>query len=61
MYEERYFVRPNSFCSVPLDLLLGESAGIIVIQIWWTNEEFSPVDIIPPCFFMLTYHLGYEQ
>jgi hypothetical protein len=35
--------------------------GMIVIEIWWTNQEFSPVDIIPPWFSMLVYHLGNEQ
>jgi hypothetical protein len=29
--------------------------------LWWTNQELSPVDIIPPRFSMLIYHLGDEQ
>jgi hypothetical protein len=30
-------------------------------EFWWTNEEFYPVDIIPPWFSMFIYHLGDEQ
>jgi hypothetical protein len=37
------------------------SAGGIVRELWWTNQEFSTADIIPPCFSMLMYHLGDEQ
>jgi hypothetical protein len=34
-----------------------DSAGKIARDLWWTNQ-FSPVDIIPPCLSMLFYHLG---
>jgi hypothetical protein len=39
-------------------LLLDESAGRIARGLWWTNQEFSPVNIIPSWFFMFMYHLG---
>jgi hypothetical protein len=48
-------------CQVPLDLLLDASAGRIARELWWMNQNFSPVDIIPPWFSMLMYHLGDEQ
>jgi hypothetical protein len=32
--------------------------GRIAREIWWTDQELSPVDIIPPWFSMLIYHLG---
>jgi hypothetical protein len=50
-------VRPNSFPS-PLSpvLLLDASAGRIARELWWTNQEFSPV-VISPWFSMLIYHL----
>jgi hypothetical protein len=42
-------------------LLLDSSAGRIAITaVWWMNQ-FSPVDILPPWFSMLIYHLGDEQ
>jgi hypothetical protein len=31
--------------------------GGIAREVLWTNKEFSPVDIIPPWFSMLIYHL----
>jgi hypothetical protein len=37
-YEQRYFLRPNSFPSpVPPTLLLVDSAGGIARELWWTN------------------------
>jgi hypothetical protein len=39
------------------DLLLDDSAGS-VRELWWTNQELSPADIIPPWFSMLISHLG---
>jgi hypothetical protein len=42
---------------VPPDLLLDGSAGRLAREIWWTNEEYYPVDIIPPCFSMLINQL----
>jgi hypothetical protein len=42
--------------------LLGEgSSGIIARELWWTNQELIPVNIIPPTFTMLIYHLGDEK
>jgi hypothetical protein len=37
------------------------SAGRIARELWCTNQKFFPVDIIPPWFSMLSYHLGNEQ
>jgi hypothetical protein len=57
-YEQRYFLRANSFPSpVTSALLLYESAGWISRKLWWTNQGFSPVDIIPPWISMLISHL----
>jgi hypothetical protein len=33
---------------VPPDLLLDNSAGKIARELWWMNQEFSPVEIISP-------------
>jgi hypothetical protein len=35
-------------------------AGRIARELWYTNQKFF-VDIIPPWFSMLSYHLGNEQ
>jgi hypothetical protein len=51
-----HFLHPD-----PPGLLLDGSAGRIARALWWTNQEFSPVNIIPPWFSMLIYHLGDEQ
>jgi hypothetical protein len=29
-------------------------------ELWWMNQEFSPVDIIPPWFSMVVYHVGLQ-
>jgi hypothetical protein len=35
---------------------------MIARELWWTNQEFSYVNIIiPPCISMLIYHLRDEQ
>jgi hypothetical protein len=36
-------------------LLLDDTAGRIAREFWWTNQEFSSVDIILPWFSMPTY------
>jgi quinol-cytochrome oxidoreductase complex cytochrome b subunit len=41
-------------------LLLDDTAGSIARELWWTNQ-FSPVDIIPPWFFLVIYHLEDKQ
>jgi hypothetical protein len=51
-----YFLRP-----VPPALLLDDSACSTVGELWWTNPEYSSVDIIPSWFSMLICHLGDEQ
>jgi hypothetical protein len=42
-------------------LLPDDSAGRIVRDLWWMDQEFSSVDFIPPWFSMLIYHLEDEQ
>jgi hypothetical protein len=42
-------------------LLPDNSTGWIARELWWTNQEFSSVDIITPWLSMLMYHLGDEQ
>jgi hypothetical protein len=37
------------------------SAGRIARELWWTNQDISPANIIPPRFSMLIYHLGIKQ
>jgi hypothetical protein len=39
-------------------LLPDVSAGRISGELWWKNQEFFSVGIIPPWFTMLRYHLG---
>jgi hypothetical protein len=46
---------------MPPALLLVDSAGRIVGEFWWSDQEFSPFDIIAPWFSMLVYHLGEEN
>jgi hypothetical protein len=55
-YEQRFFTVPNSF-PLPISpvLLLDDFAGRIARELWWMNQEFSPVDIISPWFAMLIY------
>jgi hypothetical protein len=36
-----------SFAVCPV-FLLDASAGRNAREVWWTNQEFPPVDIIPP-------------
>jgi hypothetical protein len=47
---KRYFVRQNlSFPSaVHPAFHVYDSAGRIARDLWWKNEDFSSVDIIPP-------------
>jgi hypothetical protein len=42
-------------------MLLDDSAVRIARELWWKNQEFCPVEIISPWFFMLVYHLEDEQ
>jgi hypothetical protein len=53
---KRYFIRLNPFIPLPVD-----SAGSIARELWWTNQEFSSVDIILPWFSMLVCYLGDEH
>jgi hypothetical protein len=39
-------------------LLLDDYTGRIAKELWWTNDEFFPVNIHPQWFSMLIYHLG---
>jgi hypothetical protein len=43
---------------IPPSLLLDDSAGRIAKELWWTNREFSSVDIIPPWFSILISSAG---
>jgi hypothetical protein len=54
MYEQKYFARPNSSFPLPVPpaLLPDDSADRITTELWWTNQDFSRVDIIhhdSPC------------
>jgi hypothetical protein len=42
-------------------LLSDDSANRISRGVWWTNKEFSSVDIIPPWFYIPLRHVGDEQ
>jgi hypothetical protein len=42
-------------------LLLEDCAGMIARELWWTNQEFFLVDIIPTLYAIFTYHVGDEQ
>jgi hypothetical protein len=56
---KRYFVRQNS--SFPWQFLLLYylmSAGRIARELWWMNQEFSPVSISPLWFSMLILTKG---
>jgi hypothetical protein len=37
------------------------TAGTIAKQLWWRNQEFYPVDIIPSLFSMLIYQVGMKN
>jgi hypothetical protein len=37
------------------------TAGRLARELWWMNQEYSSVNIIPPWFSMLMYQLGDEQ
>jgi hypothetical protein len=62
-HKQRYFTGQihHFVCQVPPNLLLDDSVGRIARKLWWTNQEISLVNIIPPWFSMLIYHLGDEQ
>jgi hypothetical protein len=58
-----YFVRPH-FYFLRTDFsafLLDNSVGRIFRELWWTNQEIFPADIITLWFSMLIYHLGDKQ
>jgi hypothetical protein len=62
-HEQSYLLRPYSYLPSPVHpaLLLDYSAGRIAGELWWTNQKFSPVCIIPPLFSMPIYHVGDEK
>jgi hypothetical protein len=37
--------------------LFQMTAGRLTRELWYTSQEFFSIDIIPPWFFILTYHL----
>jgi hypothetical protein len=48
MHEQKYFVRPNSsFLSPVPPAYYQVTAGRISRELWWANQEFSFVSIIP--------------
>jgi hypothetical protein len=54
MYEQKYFVRPNSsFLSPVPPAYYQMTAGRISRELWWANQDFSSVSIIPPWFSIL--------
>jgi hypothetical protein len=62
-YVKIYFESKYSSLHSPVfpAFLLDDSVGRTVSELWWMNQEFSPVDKILPWFSMLIYHLGDEQ
>jgi hypothetical protein len=56
-------MRQNSSFPLPVPPALQrvDHAGRIARELWWTNQKFFSVDIIPPWFSMPIYHLGDEQ
>jgi hypothetical protein len=59
LHEQKYFTRPDlSFSSLVLTACYQMTAGMIARVLWWTNQEFPSVDIIPPWFSVLMFHLG---
>jgi hypothetical protein len=53
----------KNFCKakfiIPFSCLLqDDTADRIARELGWTNQKYLPVDIIPPWFSMLIYHLG---
>jgi hypothetical protein len=59
-YEQKYLAYIISFGRSSC-MLLGDFSRRISRELWWTNEEFFSVDIIPPWLSMSIYHLGDEQ
>jgi hypothetical protein len=60
----RYISWQNPLFSSPVSSWFATrwlSTGRIARESWWTNQDFSPVDIISPRFSLLTYHLRDEQ
>jgi hypothetical protein len=45
-------------CQVPTILLLDGSSDRIARVLWWMNQEFSPVNIIPPFLHAHISHRG---
>jgi hypothetical protein len=58
MNKDTFKVNISFLRQVSSALLPDDSACKIVRDIWWTNQDFSPVDNIPPWFSMIMYHLG---
>jgi hypothetical protein len=46
---------------LPLTGFKPRTLSPIARELWWTDQEPSSVDIIPPSFSMLIYHMGDEQ
>jgi hypothetical protein len=60
--KEIFFMQNPPFpCPYPPDLLLDGYAGRIAREHSGGHWEFSPVNIIPPYFSILIFHLENEQ
>jgi hypothetical protein len=57
MYEIFYRAKFITFFAGSSCLLLDDSPGKISRELWWMNQKISPINIIPPWFSMLIYHL----
>jgi hypothetical protein len=50
----------NPYFSIP-PTCSQMTAGRIVTELVWTDQEFTPAGIISPWFSIVIYHLGDEQ
>jgi hypothetical protein len=57
-YEQRYFEGQIHNFLRPFFLLATRWLLVGLPELWWTNQGFSSVDVIPQRFPMLIYHLG---
>jgi hypothetical protein len=60
--EQKYSQHQIQHSIHPFSCLLPDDSAVrIVTELWWTNQELSSVNDIPPCLSVLLYHLGDEQ
>jgi hypothetical protein len=41
--------------------MLEDFADRIARELWWTNQEFDPFDIVPPWLSILIFYMRDEQ